>query len=501
MSQTNHHHHHRHHHHHHHRDEQRHHSDESYPAPPLRPPSIADIDTAWISRNTPSLRYPSEDVASSENGVELPVHNADRIPSSSPAPPPQELSPLYQLVINAFKAEGIEHESKEENASKASKLSDPKFTKISWLPKDYICRAVRDGKAHSTVEVIRLRKLVHHFQSRNFYGLFVDIQAAPTSSTDTEFCIAVAMESKKVVTVWDKKLKFGKELYGHDFPVKAAAWSCSGILATVASADEKRTESVDNQVESAASNDKSLQAMISRLLKSVISFDKNSSSYDRDSIGQLIVWDLKYLQPRLNVALPRRNNEHVESLCWSPCGRYLACGALNVIFILDAATGKQVSEDDDLETNDYPRTLKWVKYGSDEFLASGSTTGSNDKVAVLVWRLTEDGAIRINASECSTGLPYDKKSVCTCLSWATGLELLATVISNKDSTKLGDFHDQTVHLWRQRGTMWSSIKIIRLKQAPALWIAFKQESTHDDKSIAIAVSTSNGVFRFRLKDI
>ena len=333
----------------------------------------------------------------------------------------------------------------------------------------------------------------------------------------------------EAIIVLDQELKTSQLLFGHKDRVRGTEWSrCGRLLASVGappdlSPDLSPTESCAQKA----------QLMMQGIVDFLSNLSRDSSeelsSTSGYKIGEVIVWDLEYVQPTFRKVIysgyvepfikegSEVEEQRLMSLCWSPCGSYLACGSTNYIFLLDAATGKIVNTDkmsitadnqsDGPRQIDYPRAMRWGKIvlkdrkDGTEYLAVGSRKKDVmvAESALSIWKLSKDGhsedghrKSRLTSEKCTLlGVPLDRVF---CLDWSKDAEDELTLVCLSYSYK--DRSSASVQQWhRPKGSAdeWKVKIDVTIGNAPGLWLAFQDDSASET---TLAVSTPEQVFRF-----
>lgn len=332
-------------------------------------------------------------------------------------------------------------------------------------------------------------------------GEIIDMKASLRSKT-----VAVAPKDKSgPITLWGPDPDVQRFLFGHTVAVQALEWSpCGNRLASVAAADSKGTK-FDFR--------KQLPFFINAFFPMCV---RSGELEAYDSVGEVIVWDLEFLQPKFKyiIELPegvKWESESLRSICWSPACSHLACGGTNTIYILDAATGAVLSKAGDFDTGTYPTTLLWSpkSKSGDEFLVCGSSgdnkilSGSVEKEFgattskhLQIWKLKyNNGHKHFEAIKCT--LPDLPQKTVTCIDWATNDngDLMLAAASPGDSLKV----------WRQIGDDPCSWKCVTVAdnglEICSLSFLRKEEiavSSPESKTNVLAVVTSQNTRRFDL---
>ena len=476
-------------------------------------------------------------------------------------------APMCQLV-EAFEKFGFElvfrGEKKKPTNEIASGHSSSSISRVSWLSDDYVCVAAEDDSIQNPRLILQITRLIpvvtlssDHVSLRE-WSAPLSIRTAEGSAEDWEvracqasvdavtqskvpYSVAVISGRKSsaltsiltgrladneiIVLDQDLDTKTSQLLFGHKFRVRGIEWSrCGRLLASVAAPlDLSATESCEQKAQSM------MQGIVDFFSKSSRDSSEEYSSTSGYIIGEVIVWDLEYVQPTFRKVI---FSGHVEpfikagsnveeqrliSICWSPCGSYLACGCTNYVFLLDAATGKivnadkmSITADDGSRQIDYPRALRWGQWGESvpkdgtcvrcaEYLAVGSRRKKNNtrkESALSIWKLSKDEhrKSRFKSEKCSLfGVPLDRV-LCLDWSWSKNAadELTLVCLSYNDS----DRSSALVQQWHRSGNSadrWEVRRDVTIGNAPGLWLAFKDDSTFET---SLAVSTPEQVYRF-----
>jgi len=357
-------------------------------------------------------------------------------------------------------------------------------TRAAWLSSELLCEAYNNNENKScVVQVVSTNGAAPYEMKPPPQGEIRDMKASVRSKR-----VAIAQKRKTgPIALWGPHPEFRdaprRYLFGHTVPVAAVEWSpCGNKLASVA-ADET------------TGNELGFRKRFSFFIHKFFPMCVRSRQLEAyDNVGEVIVWDLDYLQPKvrriIHLPLGAWEKERLESLCWSPSCAHLACGGKNTIYIIDAATGVELSKAGDLITGDYPKTLLWSprSKNGDEFLACGSTGGTTHSTKCLqMWRLKYGTHGHFEAVECL--LPdLPSKTVVSC-DWALdpkGNLVLATASPG-----------QCLQVWRQKGNdplTWECVTVPDYGQEGIRWLSFFSTGGNNNPLLAVVTSAKTRQF-------
>lgn len=359
--------------------------------------------------------------------------------------------------------------------------------RAAWLTTDLLCEAynVNGENKRCVVQVVSTNGAPYEMKPPP-QGEIRDMKASIRSKR-----VAIAQKRKTgPIALWGPHPDFRdaprRYLFGHTVPVAAVEWSpCGNKLASVA-ADET------------TGNEQGVRRRFSFFLQKFFPMCVRSRQLEAyDNVGEVIVWDLDYLQPKvrriIHLPLGGWEKERLESLCWSPSCAHLACGGKNTIYILDAATGVELSKAGDLITGDYPKTLLWSPKGKngDEFLACGSTGGTTHSTKCLqMWRLKYgDGTHgHFEAVECS--LPDLPSKTVVSVDW---------VLDSKGNLVLATASPgHGLQVWRQKGDddplTWECVTVHDKDGESIRWLSFLTKEGDNNPLLAVVTSDKTRLF-------